>query len=79
MLVSRNIDQSPQCDKVSEFVETKAQQITQEKMDLWNIRKITSFDENALPSKVTLEIFRKYLWTEQWKRDPKWDTNCLNI
>lgn len=34
MLVSRNIDQSPQCDKVSEFVETKAQQITQEKMDL---------------------------------------------
>lgn len=59
-LVSSNIDQSPQYDKVSGFVETKTQQIIWEKMDMWNIKK-TALTKMHFEGNVTLQNLRKYL------------------
>lgn len=60
-LVSRNIDQSPQNDKVSEFVETKGLIDNLRRVDLENIRRFTSFDTMHFEGMVTLGNFRKYL------------------
>lgn len=59
-LVSRNIDQSPQYDKVSEFVDTKTQQMTWEKWTC-EVLKNQPLTKIHFEGKVTLQNLRKYL------------------